>query len=62
MIDFSDYPQDSILFYLADVKVIGKMKEEFKGDIISEFLGFYSKMCSLVNVDDKENKIGEKSQ
>ena len=36
-------------------KVIGKMKEEFKGKIISEFVGLKSKY-SLVVADGKENK------
>ena len=35
-------------------KVIGKMKDEFRGKIISEFLGLKSKMYSLISVDDKE--------
>ena len=32
------------------------MTEEFKGEIISEFVGLKSKMYSLVSVDGKENK------
>ena len=39
LFDFSDYPRDSKLFDPVNEKVIGKMKEEFKGEIISEFLG-----------------------
>ena len=30
------------------------MKDEFKGQIISEFVGLKTKMYSLINVDDKE--------
>ena len=33
--DFSDYPQDSKFFDLASKCFIGKMKDEFKGKIIS---------------------------
>ena len=43
-------------FDLVNKKVIGKIKAEFKGEIISEFGGFKSKMYCLVSVDDKENK------
>ena len=32
------------------------MKNEFKGKIISEFVGSKTKMNSLVNVDGEENK------
>ena len=39
LFDFSDYPEDPKAFDLADKKVIGKMKDEVKGKIISEFVG-----------------------
>ena len=39
LFDFSDYAQDSKFFDLDNKKVIGKMKDEFKGKIISEFVG-----------------------
>ena len=39
LFDFSDYPRDSKLFDPVNEKVIGKMKKEFKGEIISEFVG-----------------------
>ena len=39
LFDFSDYPGDSKLFDPVNEKVIGKMKEEFKGEINSEFVG-----------------------
>ena len=56
LFDFSDYPLDSKCFDPANKKVIGKMKDEFKGKIINEFAGLKSKMYSIVSVDDKENK------
>ena len=36
--------------------VIGEMKDQVKGKIISEFVTLKSKMCSLTDVDSKENK------
>ena len=54
MIDLSDYPLNSNFFDLANKKVIDKMKDEFKGRMISEFVGLKSKMCSLISVDDEE--------
>ena len=39
LFDFSDYPLESKFFDPANKKVIGKMKDEFKGKIISEFVG-----------------------
>ena len=56
MFDFSDYPQESKFFYLVNKKVIGKMEDEFKGKIISEFVGLKSKKYSLLVVDGEEVK------
>ena len=39
LFDFIDYPQDSRFFDLPNKKVIGKMKDAFKGKIIIEFVG-----------------------
>ena len=44
LFDFSDYPQNSNFCDLSNKKVIGKMKSEFKGKIIGEFVGLKSKM------------------
>ena len=54
LFDVSDYPLDSKFFDSVNKKVIGKMKDEFKGKTISEFVGLKSKMYSLISVDDKE--------
>ena len=53
LFDFSDYPEDSKFFYPVNKKVIGKMKNKFKGKIISEFVGLKSKMYSLIDVDNE---------
>ena len=54
MFDFSDDPLDSKFFDPVNENVIGKMKDEFRGRIISKFIGLKSKMYSLISVDDEE--------
>ena len=54
LFDFSEYSLNSKFFNPVNKKVIGKMKDEFRGKIISEFVGLKSKMYSLINVDDEE--------
>ena len=54
LFDFSDFPLDSKFFDPVNKKVIGKMKDEFKGRIISEFVGLKTRMCSLIRVGDEE--------
>ena len=41
-------------FDLANKKGIGKMKDEFKGRKINEFVGLKSKMYSLISIDNNE--------
>ena len=52
--DFSEYPIDSKFYDPTNKKVLGKMKDEFKGKMICEFVGLKNKMYSLICVDDKE--------
>ena len=54
LFDFSDYPLNPKFFDPVNKKVIGKMKDEFKGKIISEFAGLKSKVYSLISIDSKE--------
>ena len=54
MFNFSDCPLDSKFFDPVNKKVIGKMKDEFKGKIFNGFVGLKSKMPSLTSVDDEE--------
>ena len=56
LFEFRDYPEDSKIFDPVNKKVIGKIKDEVKGKIISEFVGLNSKMHSLVIVNDEEIK------
>ena len=55
LFDFSDYPLNSTFFDPVNKKVIGKMKDELKGKIISEFAGLKSKMYSLTDKDNEED-------
>ena len=49
LFDFSEYPVDT-----TNQNLLGKMKDEFKGQIITEFIGLKSKMYSLTSIDNKE--------
>ena len=49
LFDFSEYSSNSKFFDPANKKVIGKMKAEFKGKIISGFIGLKS-ICWIKNV------------
>ena len=56
LFDFRDYPNDSKFVDPVNKKVVGKMKDEFKGKIISKFCGLKSKMYSVIDIDNEENK------
>ena len=47
LFDFSNYSKDSKFFNETNKKVIGKMKDEFGGVIVIEFVGLKSKMYSI---------------
>ena len=47
LFDFTNYPKDAKFFDEANKKVIGKMKDEFSGVIVIEFVGLKSKMHSM---------------
>ena len=46
LFDFSNYSKDSKFFDETNKKVIDKMKDEFGGVIVTEFVGLKSKMYS----------------
>ena len=54
LFDFSGYDKGSTYYDYANKKVIGKMKDEMSGKIISEFVGLRSKLYSIVTVDDEK--------
>ena len=51
LFDFSNYSKDSKFFNETNEKVIGKMKGEFGGVIVVEFVGLKSKMYSIKKID-----------
>ena len=53
LFDFSNHPKDSKFFDETNKKVIGKMKDEFGGKIVCQFVGLKSKMYSLKKIDGK---------
>ena len=53
LFDFSNYSKDSKFFNETNKKVIGKMKDKFRGVTIIEFVGLQSKMYSLKRTDGK---------
>ena len=48
MLDFSGYPKDSKYYGDVNKKIVGKMKDEFNGIEIDEFVGLKTKMYSLL--------------
>ena len=56
LFDFSNYSKDSKFFNETDKKVIGKIKDEFVGVIITEKL---SKMYSIKKIDGKEHNTAK---
>ena len=52
MFDFSNYSKDSKFFDEANKQVIGKMKDEFGGIIMTEFVGL--KMYSVKKINGKK--------
>ena len=52
--DFSDYSKESKFYDDSNKKVIGNMKDEMGGKVVSEFIGLKPKMYSLIRVDDEE--------
>ena len=59
MFDFSNYSKDSKFFNDANKKVISKMKDEYGGVIIDEFVGLKSKMYAIKKIDVKESSTAK---
>ena len=48
LFDFTNYSKDSKFFYETNKKVIGKLKDEFGGVIVTEFVGIRSKQKCIL--------------
>ena len=59
LFDFSNYPKDSKFFDETNKKVIGKMKGEFSGVIVDEYVGLKSKICSKKKINGKESNTAK---
>ena len=59
LFDLSNYSKDSKCFDWTNIKVIGKMKDEFGGVVAAAFVGLKSKMYSINKLTVK-NIIQEK--
>ena len=59
LFDFSNYSKDSKFYDDDNKKVIGKMKDEYGGVIIDEFVGLKSKMYSIKKADGSESSAAK---
>ena len=59
LFDFSNYPRDSKFLDPTNKTVIGKMKDEFGGVIVEEFVGLKSEMHYMKKIDDKESNTAK---
>ena len=53
--DFSNYSKDSKFFDDTNNKVIGKIKDEYRGVIIDEFIGLKAKVYSIRKINGKSS-------
>ena len=54
LFDFSNYSKDWTFYDDINKKVIGKMKDEYGGAIIDQFIGLKSKMYSIKKINGTE--------
>ena len=59
MFHFSNYSKDSNFYDHANKKVIGKMKDEYGGVIIYQFVGLKSKMYSIRKINGSESSTAK---
>ena len=51
LFDLSNFPKDSKYYCAVNKKVPGKMKDEYGGTPIDEFIGLKAKMNTLININ-----------
>ena len=59
LFDFSNCSKDSRFYNESNKKVIGKMKDEYSGVIIDEFIGLKSKMYPIKKIDGGESSTAK---
>ena len=59
MFDFRNYSKDSKFYDDTNKKVIGKMKDEYGGAIIDQFIGLKSKMYSIKKINGSESSTAK---
>ena len=59
MFDFSNYSKDSKFFDDTNKNVIDKMKDEYGGVTIDQFIGVKSKMYSIKKIDGSESSTAK---
>ena len=57
--NFSNYSKDCKFYDDANKKVIGKMKDEYTGVIIDQFVGLKSKIYSIRKIDGNESRTAK---
>ena len=55
LFDFNNYSKDSTFYDHTNKKVIGKIKHEYGGAIIDQFIGLKSKMYSIRKINGSES-------
>ena len=59
LFDFSNYPKDSIFYDDTNKIVTGKMRDEYGGVIIDQFIGLKSKMYSIRKINGSKSSTAK---
>ena len=58
--DLSNYSRNSKYFCNDNKKILGKMKDEYDGNVIKEFIGLRSKMYSILHTKKYRKRVLKK--